>query len=68
MEVLRRPYVYNANPMIKERTPVLWARLRREVHVVHYMVMKRGDVDVLGDSDSKRKRLTTEATMPTAPA
>ncbi|KAH9944795.1 nucleotide-diphospho-sugar transferase [Amylocystis lapponica] len=47
-EALRLPYAYNANLVIKERTPALWAGLRREARVVHYTVMKPFLTDLHG--------------------
>ncbi len=35
-DVVRLPYLYNANLAIHERSPVLWDAMRDEIRVVHY--------------------------------
>jgi hypothetical protein len=35
-DVVRLPYVYNANLAIRERSPALWDAMRDEMRIVHY--------------------------------
>lgn len=35
-DAVRLPYVYNANLVIRERSPVLWEAMRDEIRIVHY--------------------------------
>jgi len=35
-DVIRLPYVYSANLVIRERSPVLWYAVRDEMRIVHY--------------------------------
>lgn len=35
-DVVRLPYLYNANLAIRERSPALWDAMREEIRIVHY--------------------------------
>ena len=35
-DAVRLPYMYNANLVIHERSPALWAAMRNEIRIVHY--------------------------------
>ncbi|KAI0063801.1 nucleotide-diphospho-sugar transferase [Artomyces pyxidatus] len=39
-DVVRLPYVYNGNLVIKERSPVMWQAMHDSVKIVHYTVPK----------------------------
>ncbi|KAH9920905.1 nucleotide-diphospho-sugar transferase [Fomitopsis serialis] len=39
-EALRLPFTYNGNLAIKKRTAAMWAGLKKNVHVVHYTLVK----------------------------
>lgn len=39
-QVLRLPYIYNANLVIKQRSPAVWQAIERDICVVHYTMMK----------------------------
>ncbi|THU94325.1 hypothetical protein K435DRAFT_164298 [Dendrothele bispora CBS 962.96] len=39
-KVLRLPYVYNANIVVKERSLEMWEELKEEARVIHYSVIE----------------------------
>ncbi|KAJ7200899.1 glycosyltransferase family 8 protein [Mycena rebaudengoi] len=49
---IRLPYIYNANLAIKARSPTLWARLKDEIRIVHYTLLKPFLHDANDSTDS----------------
>ncbi|KAJ7284179.1 glycosyltransferase family 8 protein [Mycena rebaudengoi] len=49
---MRLPYIYNANLAIKARSPTLWARLKDEIRIVHYTLLKPFLHDANDSTDS----------------
>jgi inositol phosphorylceramide glucuronosyltransferase 1 len=39
-DVIRLPYVYNANLAIRERRPAIWYAVRDEIRIAHYTSRK----------------------------
>ena len=39
-DVVRLPYVYNANLAIKARSPGMWEGIKRDIRVIHYTMVK----------------------------
>ncbi|EJD00889.1 nucleotide-diphospho-sugar transferase, partial [Fomitiporia mediterranea MF3/22] len=39
-QVVRLPYIYNANLVIKQRSPAVWQAIEKDMRVVHYTMMK----------------------------